>query len=102
MVRLRREHHGRGYRTVAVSANGYRETVLSRNGERTLDEAEEHLLRALARKLGFNLVRRAEWEYQLEVAAKAHKALTLLRDTARCIDCPVETDTTPARLTRTR
>ena len=78
-MKLLRQNWGGEYKIVSVAQNGRRHVVLSRSSPKVLDDAEEQLLRALARRLGFKLVRAVEWDYQLMVSAAAHKALTELR-----------------------
>ena len=79
MLRLRTEFRAGRHRLVALSPNGHRDMVMARGSRASLEDGESKLLRAMARRLGFKLVRHDEWKYQLHRAAKAHVALTELR-----------------------
>lgn len=78
-MKVVRRRVGRAYQTVAINDNGRQEVIVSRTHAKVREDAEERLLRALARRLGYSVVRAEAWRDQLRVAERAHAALMELR-----------------------
>ncbi len=85
-MKIIRRPLGKRFRTIAVSPNGHRDLVLQRSDAKVLEDAEERLLRALARSLGYQLVRPVQWRYLMRVSTEAHAELHRIRTVLASIE----------------